>query len=120
MASVLVALAITGSRPIQSNAGNEMSDPPPATELTAPARKAAPMMMTVFKTFKIFQRARRCQGRSYLSQRRGLTKHTPAEGTVGRPSVAAPFQTPIGSLAAPFQAVIDSVTPSFKQLSARY
>ena len=42
MATVLVALAITDGSPSQISAGNESSVPPPATELMAPARKAAP------------------------------------------------------------------------------
>src|SRR5271157_3833729 len=41
MATVLVALAVTESRPSQINAGKETSVPPPATELMAPARNAA-------------------------------------------------------------------------------
>ena len=41
-ASVLVALAATELRPSQIKAGNETSVPPPATELMAPARNAAP------------------------------------------------------------------------------
>jgi hypothetical protein len=42
MATVLVALAVTESSPSQIRAGNETSVPPPATELMAPATKAAP------------------------------------------------------------------------------
>jgi hypothetical protein len=42
MATVLVALAVTELRPSQIKAGNETSVPPPATELMAPARNAAP------------------------------------------------------------------------------
>src|SRR5271157_2335317 len=42
MATVLVALAVTDPRPSQIRAGKETSVPPPATELMAPARKAAP------------------------------------------------------------------------------
>jgi hypothetical protein len=40
-ATVLVALATTGARPTAIAAGNEMSVPPPATELMAPARHDA-------------------------------------------------------------------------------
>src|SRR5271165_3444493 len=40
MATVLVALAVTESRPSQISVGKETSVPPPATELIAPARKA--------------------------------------------------------------------------------
>jgi hypothetical protein len=39
---VLVALAATELRPSQIKAGNETSVPPPATELMAPAKNAAP------------------------------------------------------------------------------
>jgi hypothetical protein len=42
MATVLVALAATEFRPSQISAGNETRVPPPATELMAPARNAAP------------------------------------------------------------------------------
>jgi len=41
MATVLVALAVTDPRPANEG-GKETSVPPPATELMAPARKAAP------------------------------------------------------------------------------
>ena len=41
IATVLVALAVTESRPSQISVGNETRVPPPATELIAPARKAA-------------------------------------------------------------------------------
>jgi glc operon protein GlcG len=41
MATVLVALAVTDGSPIQISAGNVTSVPPPATELMAPAAKAA-------------------------------------------------------------------------------
>jgi len=46
IATVFVALAITAGRPIQMSAGKEMSVPPPAIELIAPARNAATPMMT--------------------------------------------------------------------------
>src|SRR5436190_17011920 len=42
IATVLVALAVTESRPSQMRVGNERRVPPPATELIAPARKADP------------------------------------------------------------------------------
>ena len=42
MAAVLVAFAVTESSPSQIRAGKETSVPPPATELTAPAKNAAP------------------------------------------------------------------------------
>src|ERR1035437_2774924 len=42
MATVLVAFAVTELRPNQISAGKETSVPPPATELMAPARNAAP------------------------------------------------------------------------------
>ena len=42
MATVLVALAVTEFRPNQISAGKDTSVPPPATELMAPARNAAP------------------------------------------------------------------------------
>jgi hypothetical protein len=42
IATVLVAFAVTEFSPSQINAGKEISVPPPATELTAPAKKAAP------------------------------------------------------------------------------
>ncbi len=38
---VLVAFAATGLTPTASNAGNDSSVPPPATELIAPAASAA-------------------------------------------------------------------------------
>ena len=41
MATVLVALAATEPSPSQISVGKETSVPPPATELMAPARKAA-------------------------------------------------------------------------------
>ena len=41
MPSVLVALAVIDGSPIQIRTGNDMSVPPPATELIAPATKAA-------------------------------------------------------------------------------
>ena len=41
MATVLVAFAVTEFSPSQINAGKEISVPPPATELIAPARNAA-------------------------------------------------------------------------------
>jgi len=37
----LVAFAGIGGMPLKSSAGNEMKLPPPATEFTVPARKAA-------------------------------------------------------------------------------
>src|SRR5258708_38426695 len=40
-ATVLVALAGMGGRPVKSNAGNAMKLPPPATAFMAPARSAA-------------------------------------------------------------------------------
>src|SRR5262249_28768599 len=40
-ATVLVTLAPMGSIPIQTNVGNVASMPPPATELTMPAKSAA-------------------------------------------------------------------------------
>ena len=42
MATVLVAFAVTDGRPSQIRAGKETRVPPPATELMAPAIKAAP------------------------------------------------------------------------------
>ena len=42
IATVLVALAVTEFSPSQISAGKEISVPPPATELMAPARNAAP------------------------------------------------------------------------------
>src|SRR5260370_8331896 len=42
MATVLVAFAVTEFSPSQMSAGNDTSVPPPATELMAPARNAAP------------------------------------------------------------------------------
>jgi hypothetical protein len=42
IATVLVALALMEGRPIQIKVGNVTSVPPPATELTDPAAKAAP------------------------------------------------------------------------------
>ena len=42
MATVLVALAATDGSPSQISVGKETKVPPPATELIAPARKAAP------------------------------------------------------------------------------
>jgi hypothetical protein len=41
MATVEVALAVTEGRPSQIKVGNDTNVPPPATELMAPARKAA-------------------------------------------------------------------------------
>jgi hypothetical protein len=41
IATVLVAFAVTGLSPSQISMGNETSVPPPATELMAPATKAA-------------------------------------------------------------------------------
>jgi hypothetical protein len=38
---------MTGGTPTASIAGNEKNVPPPATELTAPARKPATTMMTI-------------------------------------------------------------------------
>src|ERR1700731_4083576 len=42
IATVLVALAVTEDRPSQISVGKVTSVPPPATELIAPARNAAP------------------------------------------------------------------------------
>ena len=42
MATVLVAFAVTEFSPSQISAGKEIRVPPPATELMAPARNAAP------------------------------------------------------------------------------
>ena len=42
IATVLVAFAVTEFSPSQISAGKETSVPPPATELMAPARNAAP------------------------------------------------------------------------------
>jgi hypothetical protein len=41
IATVLVALATIGGKPRNSNTGKVTMVPPPATELMAPARKAA-------------------------------------------------------------------------------
>ena len=41
MATVLVALAVMEGRPSQRRVGKDTSVPPPATELIAPAKKAA-------------------------------------------------------------------------------
>ena len=41
IATVLVALAVIDGSPSQTSAGKEINVPPPATELTPPARKAA-------------------------------------------------------------------------------
>jgi hypothetical protein len=41
MATVLVAFAVIDGNPSHTRVGNETSVPPPATELIAPARKAA-------------------------------------------------------------------------------
>jgi hypothetical protein len=53
MAIVFVALAMIGSRPSQSSAGNEISDPPPAIELMTPARNPAITMTAVSNTTAI-------------------------------------------------------------------
>jgi hypothetical protein len=42
IATVLVAFAVTEFSPSQIKAGNDISVPPPAIELIAPARNAAP------------------------------------------------------------------------------
>src|SRR5271157_1549786 len=52
IATVLVALAVTEFRPSQISAGNETSVPPPATELIAPARKAAPKATAACEKFR--------------------------------------------------------------------
>src|ERR1700754_1038032 len=44
MATAFVALATIGSRPVHNNAGNEISVPPPAMELIAPAAMPAAKM----------------------------------------------------------------------------
>jgi hypothetical protein len=41
-----VTFAATGGSPVTSREGNVMSEPPPATALTAPARKPAPSSRT--------------------------------------------------------------------------
>ena len=52
MATVLVALAVTPSRPRASRVGYEIKVPPPATELIAPAAKAEPNAAAAVKTLK--------------------------------------------------------------------
>jgi hypothetical protein len=47
MATVLVALATMDGRPSQTSVGKVRSVPPPATELIAPAAKAAPNATSV-------------------------------------------------------------------------
>ncbi len=42
MATVFVAFAMTDGKPSHMSVGNEISVPPPATELIAPATNAAP------------------------------------------------------------------------------
>jgi hypothetical protein len=49
LATVLVALAVTESRPSQTRVGKETSVPPPATELMAPARNAAPNALAAWR-----------------------------------------------------------------------
>src|SRR5207244_12488687 len=44
--TVLVRFATTGSQPSHTSTGNVISDPPPATELTAPASDDAPRSTT--------------------------------------------------------------------------
>jgi hypothetical protein len=46
IATVLVALAVIDGSPSQTSAGKESSVPPPATELTPPARNAAVAAIT--------------------------------------------------------------------------
>src|SRR3989442_756744 len=52
MATVLVAFAATEDRPSRMSAGNVTSVPPPATELMAPAIKAAPNATAMCEKFK--------------------------------------------------------------------
>ena len=74
-ATVLVALAFTGGMPMKSSEGNETKLPPPATELMAPARKAAgkktktlELTLTVTGTADGEWRAELKQGSSYLAR----------------------------------------------------
>ena len=61
MATVLVAFAVTELSPSQMSAGKEISVPPPAIELMAPARKAAlkATAACVRSKYAILTRARR-------------------------------------------------------------
>ena len=52
MATVLVAFALMDGNPSQTSAGNEISVPPPATELIAPARKAAIVASSRWETWR--------------------------------------------------------------------
>jgi len=48
----LVALAGIGGTPVNSNAGNEMKLPPPATEFSAPPRAPASARKIMVPRFK--------------------------------------------------------------------
>jgi hypothetical protein len=53
IATVLVAFAVTPSSPRASRVGYEISVPPPATELIAPAAKADPNAAAAVKALKV-------------------------------------------------------------------
>src|SRR6185437_11462413 len=75
MAAVLVAFAEIGAIRVNSNAGNEMKLPPPATEFSAPATRAAKKRNTGSPkdTRKNIFSAGWCHLRSARFARRGLT-----------------------------------------------
>src|ERR1017187_235586 len=74
-ATVLVAFAVTEPRPSQISAGKETSVPPPATELMAPARKAAPKATAacVRSKYAILTRSRRSRSWLLTCKRPGMT-----------------------------------------------
>jgi hypothetical protein len=75
MATVLVAFAVTEPRPSQISAGNDTSVPPPATELMAPARKAAPKATAacVRSKYAILTRSRPSPSWLLTCRRPGMT-----------------------------------------------
>src|ERR1035437_1892253 len=85
MATVLVAFAVTELRPSQISAGKETSVPPPATELMAPAKNAAPKATAacVRSKYAILTRSRGAWSLPLKCMRRGhenLRDHTTGLG----------------------------------------
>src|ERR1035441_4204969 len=91
MATVLVAFAVTEFNPSQISTGNETSVPPPATELMAPARKAAPKATAacVRSKYAILTRAGRSRDLRLNCRRRG---HEYSRDRITEPGRTAPPQ----------------------------
>src|SRR5271166_3151457 len=83
-ATVLVAFALTGGMPTKSKAGNETKLPPPATELMAPASRAAKKRIVAWEKFMRAMCDGNRHGGSWGQMRRHAARRLPSDiGRIG-------------------------------------